>query len=338
MRKVTIKDVAKEAGVSFKTVSRVINKEGSVKAATLEKVTAAIKTLNYQPNAAARSLAGTKSYVIGFVYDNPNAYYVVDMQKGILAECQAQGYELLIHPCQFSSPNIKTELVELVTKSKLSGLILAPPISESSEILQALDEANIPYSRIIAGNTMSDSKQVTIMVDDYHSAQTLTEHLIELGHKDIAFFCGEFHHQSTPERLNGYRHALKSSGLAINENNIFEGKYSFNSGAENARKLLKLKQRPTAIVACNDEIAAGALFALRLEGVNIPDDISIVGFENSPFSQQTWPELTTMDQPTAQIAQTSTQLLIENLKGNGTTLTKVFEPMPIYRGSSAKAS
>ncbi|MCS6098035.1 LacI family DNA-binding transcriptional regulator [Shewanella baltica] len=333
--KVTINDVAKYAGVSIKTVSRVTNNEPSVKQATVDKVNEAIKALNYQPNLAARNLAGTKSYAIGFIYDNPNAYYIIDMQNGILAACKDKGYELVIHPCNAKSETICDELTALVKYSRLAGLVLTPPLSEDPKVLKTLTEIDANYVRIIAGEKDNDQNGLTILVNDKFGAVEITQHLIDLGHKHIAFLSGDLHHESTKERLLGFKQALTINGLKLNENYIIEGKYSFESGVDGANKLIKLKHRPTAIVACNDEIAAGALFAARLAGLDIPVDLSIVGFEDSPFSRQTWPKLTTVHQPNAEIAQVATELLIAKRREQDAIYSKTFTPEPIIRDSSA---
>nr|WP_320125416.1 LacI family DNA-binding transcriptional regulator [uncultured Shewanella sp.] len=333
--KVTINDVAKYAGVSIKTVSRVTNNEPSVKQATVDKVNEAIKALNYQPNLAARNLAGTKSYAIGFIYDNPNAYYIIDMQNGILAACKDKGYELVIHPCNAKSETICDELTALVKYSRLAGLVLTPPLSEDPKVLKALTEIDANYVRIIAGEKDKDQNGLTILVNDKFGAVEITQHLIDLGHQHIAFLSGDLHHESTKERLLGFKQALTMNGLELNENYIIEGKYSFESGVDGANKLIKLEHRPTAIVACNDEIAAGALFAARLAGLDIPVDLSIVGFEDSPFSRQTWPKLTTVHQPNAEIAQVATELLIAKRREQDAIYSKTFTPEPIIRDSSA---
>lgn len=333
--KVTINDVAKYAGVSIKTVSRVTNNEPSVKQATVDKVNEAIKALNYQPNLAARNLAGTKSYAIGFIYDNPNAYYIIDMQNGILSACKDKGYELVFHPCNAKSETICDELTALVKYSRLAGLVLTPPLSEDPKVLKALTEIDANYVRIIAGEKDNDQNGLTILVNDKFGAVQITQHLIDLGHKHIAFLSGDLHHESTKERLLGFKQALTINNLKLNENYIIEGKYSFESGVDGANKLIKLKNRPTAIVACNDEIAAGALFAARLAGLDIPVDLSIVGFEDSPFSRQTWPKLTTVHQPNAEIAQVATELLIAKRREQDAIYSKTFTPEPIIRDSSA---
>ncbi|RTR39097.1 LacI family DNA-binding transcriptional regulator [Shewanella canadensis] len=333
--KVTINDVAKYAGVSIKTVSRVTNNEPSVKQATIDKVNEAIEALNYQPNLAARNLAGTKSYVIGFIYDNPNAYYVIDMQNGILSSCKELGYELLIHPCNAKADNICEELTKMVKHARLAGLVLTPPLSEDPKILEALDKIDANYVRIIAGAKIDAKTGLAVLVNDKHGAVSITQHLIELGHKNIAFLSGDQHHESTKERLAGFTQAMEVNNIAIKKDNIIEGEYSFESGVKGAKELLKRDDRPTAIVACNDEIAAGALFAARLEGMDIPNDISIVGFEDSPFSRQTWPKLTTVHQPNQKIAQMATELLIANRRAQTSEDAKIFIPEPVIRDSSS---
>ncbi|WP_299802223.1 LacI family DNA-binding transcriptional regulator [uncultured Shewanella sp.] len=334
--KVTINDVAKHAGVSIKTVSRVTNNEPSVKQATIDKVNTAINELNYQPNLAARNLAGTTSYVIGFIYDNPNAYYIIDMQNGILSACKGLGYELLIHPCNSRAENICEELTKLVKHNRLSGLVLTPPLSEDPVILAALDNIEANYVRIIAGEKADKGSGLAVLVNDRSGAISITQHLIDLGHRDIAFLSGDHEHESTKERLAGFKQALKDNKISVNQEHIIDGKYSFESGVQGAKQLLSQSVRPTAIVACNDEIAAGALFAARLEGVDIPSEISIVGFEDSPFSRQTWPKLTTVHQPNEEIAHIATELLIAKRREEKSDLAKIFQPEPVIRDSSAK--
>lgn len=308
--KVTINDVAKKAAVSIKTVSRVINKEASVRQATRDKVEQAILELNYQPNLAARSLAGTKSYNIAFIYDNPNAYYVIDMQNGILQECKKQGYELLIHPCNAKSANIKDELTTMVNQSRVAGIVMTPPFSEMPEIVEPLSQMGVQIIRIVSGKEQPDDLSPCVMIDDKEAAKNVTQHLIDLGHSCIGFLNGGMEHRSSYERLEGYKAALQSNGIEVRQSLIVPGEYSFESGVEGANRLLEAEQKPTAIFACNDEIAAGALFAARLKNIAIPNQLSIIGFEDSPFSRQTWPKLSTAHQPNQTIAQHAAALLI----------------------------
>jgi len=339
----TITDVALHAGVSMKTVSRVINNEPSVTPATREKVEASMQALNYQPNVAARNLAGTRSYTIGFVYDNPNAYYVIDMQNGILAESRRQGFELLIHPCNHRSPAIEKELLAMVTQTRLAGLVLTPPFSEMPALIKSLDQHGVQFVRIVSGVERGKYANSCVFVDDHSAAFAITEYLIDAGHRRVGFLCGGMEHRSSTERLEGYKAALAQHELKVDNRFIIDGEYSFDSGVDGAKKLLARKDRPTAIFASNDEMAAGALFAARQMSIAVPEQLSIVGFEDSPFSRQTWPQLTTAHQPNRMIAQQATSMLISRIRQHDTeshkegATSRSFIPELLVRGSSAKA-
>lgn len=286
--KPTIKDVAKLAGVSFKTVSRVINHEPRVDAKLQEKVWEAIKALNYQPNQAARGLRGA-TFSIGFIYDNPNSNYVIDMQRGILDECHRQHYELVIHPCDTTSPKLIDEILQMLDRSQVGGLVLAPPASEMPHVLAALSERNIKIVPIISSSEAPQSPSPCVYIDDRAAAQQITEHLISLGHKRIAFLCGDETHKSSSERLQGYYQALQAQGITPDPTLVMAGQYSFESGVTRSKQLLAMNERPSAVFACNDEIAAGTLFAARLSGIEVPQQLAIAGFEDSPFSRRPGP-------------------------------------------------
>lgn len=313
--KATINDVAAQAGVSIKTVSRVINNEASVRPATRKKVMEAVEALSYQPNLAARNLAGTRSYTIAFIYDNPNAYYVIDMQNGILEACRARGYELLIHPSNSKSGAVHEELKKLVENSRVAGLVLTPPFSEDPEVIKTVKSLKVDYVRIVSASAALDDEDNCIQIDDSEAAYNITNHLIEHGHRRIGFLAGGEEHVSTHARLDGYRRALKDAGLPIEEDLILKGEYAFDSGVNGAKKLLNSAESPSAIFASNDEMAAGALFAARLMHIEIPEQLSIVGFEDSPFSRQTWPKLTTAHQPNNEIAKCAAALVLSKARG-----------------------
>lgn len=339
--KSTINDVAKLSGVSIKTVSRVMNNEPSVRQATREKVQTAINELNYQPNLAARSLAGSKSFTIAYVYDNPNAYYIIDMQEGILSACRQQGFELLINPCDSQQENITEEIINTIKHARVAGLVLTPPFSERPEFVKRITELDIKVVRIMSGDVAPDDLSPCVMVNDRDAAQTITQHLIDLGHTKIAFIAGGAEHMSTIERYKGYRRALKDNNISFNKNLVIEGDYSFESGVNGAKKLMSedvsQDELPTAIFSCNDEIAAGALFAARLMNIKIPEQLSIAGFENSPFSRQTWPKLTTANQPNKQIAHDAASLLISQIrKQKMKNETSQYVPQLVVRDSTGK--
>ena len=314
MTKATIRDVARVAAVSLKTVSRVINNEPTVKESTRTKVRAAIEELKYQPDMSARNLRGNKSYAIGLVYDNPNPYYVVDVQQGVLAACRELGYSLQIHPCDAGAENIVDELCDLVRHSRLAGLVIAPPISEDETVTAALETRGLHFVRIVSASAPPSGPRPCVWVNDRAAAHAVTEHLIACGHRHIAFLSGEQEHHSSYERFAGFRNALEEHGIAVEDALVIEGTYSFDSGFQRTRDLLKDRNRPTAIFGCNDEIAAGALAAAKSQGLSVPQDISIAGFENSPFSQHAQPPLTTAAQSIGEIARQAMMLLVAEMR------------------------
>jgi LacI family transcriptional regulator, galactose operon repressor len=333
--KATINDVAKQAGVSIKTVSRVMNNEPSVRAPTREKVMAAVEALQYQPNLAARNLAGSKAYSIGFVYDNPNAYYVIDMQNGILSACKQQGFELVIHPCDSTKENTIDEITNMVKTSRIAGLVLTPPFSEMPEFVEKIKQLEVSVVRIMSGDVAPDDITPCVMINDHKAAYSITQHLVDLGHTKISFIAGGKEHKSTIERLNGYKQALSDNNIPIDDKYIVEGEYSFESGVNGAQTLMSSADKPTAIFSCNDEIAAGALFAARLMNIEIPTQLSIAGFENSPFSRQTWPKLTTANQPNQSIAENAANLLIAyTRKLNTQSFARQYTPELVVRDST----
>ncbi|MFV8782323.1 LacI family DNA-binding transcriptional regulator [Microbulbifer sp. SA54] len=345
--KSTINDVAARAGVSIKTVSRVINNEPSVRPATRKKVMDAVNELHYQPNLAARNLAGTRSYTIALIYDNPNAYYIIDMQNGILETCKARGYELLIHPSNSKSDTVNDELRALVEHSKVAGVVLTPPFSETQSVIDEVKKLGLDYVRIVSSGAAEGDEDNCIQVDDSGAAFDITKHLIEHGHRRIGFLCGGEEHVSTHGRLEGYKDALRQAGISIDPGLIIPGEYSFDSGVAGAKALLGLDTPPTAIFASNDEMAAGALFAARLMHVEIPQQLSIVGFEDSPFSRQTWPKLTTAHQPNSEIAKCAAALVLNKARSKSSSesgaankdagIIKKFVPELLVRDSSGDA-
>lgn len=337
MRTSTIKDVAAHAGVSLKTVSRVVNNEPSVHATTRARVEKAIEELNYRPDLSARSLRSAKAYAIGLVYDNPNSHYIISMQNGALAVCRKMGFGLQIHPCNSDSSGLDGELRDLVKRSRLAGLVLAPPMSEHLELMRYLKAQTIHFVRIISAAEDPDDGYPCVYVDDRDAAYDITEHLIQLGHQRIGFLWGGRQHRSSPERFKGYADALRDYGMLQDEELIVEGDFAFDDGFRGARKLLALPDPPTAIFGSNDEIAAGVLAAAKSTGMEVPYDLSIAGFEDSPFSKQSWPALTTARQATQDIAAHATRLLIAQLGGAGHEGigNRGFTPELVVRGSTA---
>ena len=339
MSRPTIRDVAKHAGVSLKTVSRVINGEASVREDTRERVQRSIAALRYEPDQAARNLRGATPHALGLVYDNPNPYYVIAVQAGVLAACRDQDFGLQIHPCDSNAPDLADELRELVRNARLAGLVLAPPMSERMDLIRYLADAGIRCVRIISAAEDPNDGYPCVFVDDRDAAYDITEHLIQLGHQRIGFLWGGAEHRSSPERFKGYEAALKDYDIPLDKKLVIPGDYSFDDGFRGARRLFALQDRPSAIFGSNDEIAAGVLAAAKANGIDVPYELSIAGFEDSPFSRQSWPALTTAKQATEDIARHAALRLISELKppGSGVVLTnRGFSPQLVIRDSTAR--
>ena len=335
-RKPTIRTVAERAGVSLKTVSRVINSEPAVLPATRARVLQAIAELDYEPDPSARNLRSATAYVIGLVYDNPNPYHIIGLQNGVLSACRETGFGLQIHPCDASSPLLAEELIELVQRSRLAGLVLTAPISERIELIRTLEQAGVRATRIIAAAADPRDGHPCVYVDDRDAAYEITEHLIQLGHQRIGFLWGGQEHLSSSERYLGYEQALKDYGITIDKHLVIPGDYTFDDGFRGARRLLALREPPTAIFGSNDEIAAGVLAAAKSAGMNVPYDLSIAGFEDSPFSRQSWPALTTAKQATGEIARHAARMLIAGLRQDAPPPhNQGFVPQLVVRGSTA---
>ncbi len=341
MRRPTIKDVAERANVSLKTVSRVINNEPSVLHGTRARVLRAIDELDYEPDAAARNLRSGTPFVIGLVYDNPNPYHIIGVQNGVLAACRETGFGLQIHPCDSTSPLLADELADFAQRSRLAGLVLTAPMSERMELVEALAARGVPLVRIIAATRDPEDGHACVYVDDRDAAYEITEHLIQLGHQRIGFLWGGLAHLSSTERYAGYEQALADYNIPLDKHLVVPGDYTFDDGFRGARRLLALREPPTAIFGCNDEIAAGALAAAKSAGLNVPYDLSIAGFEDSPFSRQSWPALTTAKQATEEIARHAARLLIARLRQDAyddhpmPVHNQGFAPQLVVRGSTA---
>lgn len=307
-RRPTIKEVSKLAGVSFKTVSRVLNNEKNVSEATRRRVEQVVAELNFRPSMAARTLAGRKSFQAGLLYDNPSPHYVYHLLGGAQAACAELGYRLLVQPVDARSPGLAHDVAALIDETHLDGLILSPPVTESAALLDELDRRGLPYVRIEPGLRPDHGRSVTI--DDASAAREVTAHLLALGHRTIAFVTGPQLHRSSLQRLVGYREALAAHGIAFDPALVVAGDFSFQSGRNAARALLDRPDRPGAIFAGNDDMAAGLLAVAHELNIDVPGTLSIAGFDDSDLAAAVWPPLTTVRQPVAELARAAARLLL----------------------------
>lgn len=314
MARATIDDVAELAGVSIKTVSRVVNREPNVRQSTREKVDEAIAELNYRPNMSARSLASHRSRLIVLVYDDPSAYevpsagYVIRMQQGTLRACRTANYELLIHPCNYRNKDVKKELQQLIEQARPDGIVVAAPLSNMPKIVNAIATSGTPFVRLSPGH--KSRKEFTIATDDREISAEMTRHIASLGHERIAFIAGNPKHKAVTNRYSGYRDGLEDSGIAFAEELVAAGDNSIGSGEAAADRLLSLDDPPTAIFAANDDMAAGVVRVANRLGLDVPGQLSVAGFDDSALARQIYPALTTVRQPLSTMAERAALALI----------------------------
>jgi LacI family transcriptional regulator len=313
LKKANIHDVARLADVSIKTVSRVLNHEPKVRKATKERVLEAMEALKYSPNSSARRLAGNRSYLLGLLYDDRSGNYVTDTQSGVLAACKQDHYDLLIYPCRHSDPMLLDGISDLVSNGRVDGLLLTPPISDMAHVRQLVRQLEIP-NVVIALAGMGRSKW-TVDTNDREVCAEMVGYLAGLGHKRIAFIAGHPDHIAVTQRFEGYKNGMAENGLEVLEPYCEQGSNSYDSGVECGRRLLNKKQRPTAIFCANDEMAIGVKKVAHEMGISIPGSLSIVGFDDTPVASQLYPTLTTIRQPTRDMAKLATELLIKRLRG-----------------------
>jgi len=330
-RKTTIEDVAELAGVSIKTVSRVTNREPNVRQSTREKVEEAITKLNYRPNIAARNLASQSSHFIVLVYDDPSAYenpsagYIIRMQQGALNACRTANSELLIHPCDYRSAGINRELRSVIERSQPHGIILAAPLSNMPQIVDAIGSTGTPFVRLSPG--MRNGDRYAVATNDREISAEMTCHLASLNHERIAFITGDPNHKAVVNRFHGYEDGLRQSGLEFSERLVVDGDLSIASGEACAAELLARRQRPTAIFAANDDMAAGVFRAADRMNIDIPGQLSVAGCDDSSLARQLYPTLTTIRQPLARMAERATLALL------GDAEDESFQGLEIVAGS-----
>lgn len=328
--KTTITDVAKQAGVSMKTVSRVLNNEPNVAQTTREKVKAAARALNYSPNLAARGLASSRSFFLALLYDNPSPSYLTRLQRGAVEACREYGYHLILQPMNMGTEDpFETEF--MLARLGVDGVILAPPLSENKSLRDALDKLNIRVSLISA---QAGPNAYTVGMDESAAAQTMTEHLITLGHRHIGFVKGPEHHQASHLRFQGFKTAMARHGLEVPDDCLRQGDFTLESGVRAGRDLLAQSRRPTAIFASNDDMAAGVMNAARAASFDVPQDVSVCGFDNTQIAEMVWPALTTIAQPIRQMGVRAAKSLIDHGKSSHSTEFLDFDL--IVRSSTAE--
>ena len=304
----TINDVAARAGVSKKTVSRVINRSPSLSGKTRAKVEAAIGELGFVPNTQARALAFRRNFLIALLHDNPNAQTVLNFQRGVLSAIGGGDLALAVRPVDRNSPAMLSDIETFLAKQRPMGVLFLPPISERDDLAALCQRLGVRYVRV--GSAPLDEADRCVSSNDRRIVAEAVRHMIGRGHRRIGFVRGPEGFRSAAEREAGFRDAMREAGLAIDPAHCTPGSYRFGSGLEAGDRLLSAATPPTAVFCSNDEMAAGVLFAARERGVPVPERLSIMGFDDSPTASHVWPLLSTVHWPIEDMGRIAAQKLV----------------------------
>jgi LacI family transcriptional regulator len=310
----TINDVARIAGVSKKTVSRVINRSPLLNDDTRKKVEDVIGQLGYVPNPQARALALRRNFLVGLVHDNPNAQTVMNVQQGMLEAIHDSEFEMVVRPVDRGSATMLEDLRLFLERQRLFGVLLMPPISENDAVAKLCSNLGCRYVRM--GSAELDTPEHMVASNDREAVHEATQYLIAQGHRRIGLVAGPHGFRSARERRLGFEDAMRDAGISLPRSMIAEGNYTFESGLIAAERLLDVVPRPTAIFSSNDEMAAGVIHAACQRGLIVPRDLSVIGFDDTPIAAHMWPPLTTVRWPIASMARSAALKLITGIADN----------------------
>ncbi|GGY48765.1 LacI family DNA-binding transcriptional regulator [Parvularcula lutaonensis] len=333
-------DVAKQAGVSVKTVSRVLNNEPHVQEAMREKVRAAMDQLGYVPSASARSLRSHRSYTIMLLIHDIRSPFTNTVQFGALQACQELGYHLQLAMVGSETLEDRSKLERYFEKTlragKPDGLVLVPPMANHPVVADVMPSLGIATIRIGPNDVPDTDETATVTIDDTLASREMTKHLLSLGHRRIAFLRGKEDQDATQRRFEGYAQALSDAGVARDPSIILPGTFNFESGLASGEKLLAMKEPPTAVFAANDDMAAGVIMAAHRLGVDVPSQLSVAGFDDSEIAERTWPTITTIRQPLEEIGMAAIESLVAAAGGSAQPLRSKTLPFELLiRNSTA---
>lgn len=329
--KVSIFDVAKKSGLSVVTVSRVLNNAPSVREKNRDKVLQAMKELNYQPNAAARSLARGKTGIIGLTISTLHDSFFDAVVKEVSDRLEEQGYFLALSIVTGNEESLHRLMLQ---EDRVDGVIMLSPIQEDESMFE-LKKRNIPF--VMLDNQQPGTSAPSVIVDNFKGGYEATRHLIELGHKQIAHITGPQFFLSSRERERGFRQAMGEAGLT--PYTVEQGMFQIRSGSEIASRWITSGNLPTAVFAADDYIALGVMDAFKNSGIRIPEDVSVVGFDDQFIASEFRPMLTTVRQPAEKIGRLGVELLLNMIRGSSKrNHTVQLDPELIVRESTAKPS
>lgn len=333
-------DVAKHAGVSVKTVSRVLNNEPHVQDKLRLRVFKSVEDLGYVPSTSARNLRSNRSYALHLIAHNVRSNFIHAIQSGALTTSQRYGYALhwtfLDPKITENAETLETWCNEFVSKNRPDGVILVPPYANNESVNKYFNDLSTLIVRVGPNNI--DDENTTVKIDDYTAAFEATQHLIGKGHQKIAFIRGLENQNATHERFRGYKQALTKADIKFDPSVVLSGSFDFESGMDAGEKIAHMKDRPTAVFAANDDMAAGVIVAAHKNNIKIPEDISIIGFDDSEMAEKIWPPLTTIRQPRVEFGERASKILISQIgkQGGKVPKTELLEYELILRSSTGQ--
>lgn len=340
---VTIKHVAADAGVSLQTVSRVINKEANVRPEMVERVQASIDRLGYVPSIAAQRMGGSRSYLILALNDRERTIadwrarqgtdWVDQMLLGSMLACAPHGYRVIVELVDTHSDHIHRELLATIAALRPDGVILTPPHSQNPMITSLLAAQGISFARI---GSLAEGPGFALTMGDEGAARLATEHLVELGHRRVGFIAGSSEYELSSWRIQGWRSAMAQAGLECGTL-LARGDFSYESGVAAATHLLTGRTPPSAIIASNDQMAMATLSVARELGLHIPDDLSVISFDDTPMVRFSRPPLTAIVQPIAEVSARAAELIIAERAGKALPEGPVTVPASLAIRSSTGA-
>lgn len=292
------------------TVSRVINGEPNVRERTRNKVSAAIEDLGYAPNEAARSLAGANQIHIALLYSNPSSAYLSEFLVGGLEQARRNNIQFVVEKCS-DGPDAADAVRRLIAGG-IDGILLPPPLADDALVLDVMNETGTP-AVVVTAISMGESISA-VSIDDYAAAVEMTRHILSLGHTRIGFIAGHPNQHASQRRLMGFCDAMKAAGIETPPELRAQGLFTYRSGLDAAEQLLNLEDVPTAVFASNDDMAAATVAVAHRRGLDVPGDLTVCGFDDTPLAVEIWPELTTIHQPITKLSGAAAELLVQKIR------------------------
>ncbi len=320
----TIKDVARLAGVSTTTVSHVINKTRFVAETTQEKVMKAVEELNYAPSAVARSLKCNSTRTIGMLVTQSTNLFFSEVISGVESYCYRQGYTLIL--CNTGGIYEKQrDYIRMLAEKRVDGILVM--CSDFTEELNEMLNRHTNIPKVVMDWGPESSQADKIMDNSEEGGYIATKYLIDNGHTDIACLSGHFDKLACKERIVGFRRAMAEANLPVNEDWILEGNFECDTAVLVADKITAMEKRPTAVFCFNDTMALGLMSRLQQNGIKVPDDVSVVGYDNIELAEYFSPPLTTIHQPKRRVGKNAFEILLERIKDKDHE-KRIFEMQP----------